>query len=276
MRADKRQATEAPELSGLRRDGYQIMRQVLAPAAVESVQCFLADSVVNATRLLEPWGIARDDPDSGRKVASILAAARPGDLPDDVKSVMLGHFPLAIRLSSALWDIPRDPGLRAVLSAALESDALLMHMPPTARFVLPHNSGAGVPAHQDVSYNHHMAHFFTVWVPLVEIDENCGGMSVFEGSQSAPELLDDHKADQWLKPVDTTAFRERLCAPMSPGDIVIFNKWIIHRSQPNLSARLRLSVDFRFFPANVVSGKHALDLQSWRVLAPGEHAAAHA
>ena len=58
---------------------------------------------------------------------------------------------------------------------------------------------------------------------------------------------------------------------MSPGDLIIFNKQLIHVSQPNVSTRTRLSIDMRFFPDTVVSRKHALDMQHWRVLAPGEN-----
>jgi ectoine hydroxylase-related dioxygenase (phytanoyl-CoA dioxygenase family) len=232
------------------------------------VRDFLEESLVEAFAVMAPWGIQADDPENGRKAARILADARPGDLPDLVKMTMLGHFPLPVRLSERLWPIPRDAGLRAVLRDALGGDELYMHMPPTARFVLPGNDRAGVPAHQDISYNHHLPEFFTVWVPLVEIDEACGGMSVFEGSQNGPEMLSEYTHDQWLKPVTTAGFKRRVCAPMSPGDIIIFNKWIIHESMLNRSTRSRLSVDHRFFGPGGVSRKHALDMQTWRVLQP--------
>ena len=158
-----------------------------------------------------------------------------------------------------------------MVDAAFGGRPIFMHMPPTARFILPNNFGAAVPPHQDITYNQHLADFYTVWVPLVEIDDVCGGMAVFEGSQDEPELLDDSKSEQWLAAVSTTGFRKRACRPMSPGDLIIFNKQLIHISQPNVSTRTRLSIDMRFFPDTVVSRKHALDMQHWRVLAPGEN-----
>lgn len=250
------------------RDGYQIMRSVLSPQTIASVRGFLEESLAEAFAIMAPWGIRPDDRDNGRKVAQVLASAAPGTLPEDVKKTMLGHFPLPTRLSERLWAVPREARLQAVLREALGSERLFMHMPPAARFVLPHNTGAMVPAHHDVSYNEHMAEFVTVWVPFVEIDEACGGMTMFEGSQDAVDRHDE-KSDLWLKRVSTTGYRPRVCGPLSPGDVVVFNKWIIHESRPNVSQRTRLSIDFRFFPGRVVSGKHALDMQSWRVLPPG-------
>ena len=259
------------DISGLKRDGYQILRGVLSPGVAGAVQAFLQESLAQAFAAMAPWDIHADDPDNGRKVAAVLADARPGDLPEAAQSIMLGHFPLATRLSERLWAIPRDAGLRAVLDAAFGGRPIFMHMPPTARFILPNNFGAAVPPHQDITYTQHLADFYTVWVPLVEIDDVCGGMAVFEGSQDEPELLDDSKSEQWLAAVSTTGFRMRACRPMSPGDLIIFNKQLIHVSQPNVSTRTRLSIDMRFFPDTVVSRKHALDMQHWRVLAPGEN-----
>lgn len=250
------------------RDGYQIVRGVLSPETIASVRGFLEESLAEAFAIMAPWSIRQDDPDNGRKIAHILASAAPGTLADDVKKTMLGHFPLATRLSERLWAVARETRLQAILREVLGSERLFMHMPPAARFVLPHNTGAMVPAHHDVSYNEHMAEFVTVWVPFVEIDEACGGMTMFEGSQNATERHDE-KSELWLKRVPTTGYRPRVCGPLSPGDVIVFNKWIIHESRPNVSTRTRLSIDYRFFPGRVVSGKHALDMQSWRVLPPG-------
>ncbi len=252
----------------LARDGYQILRGVLSAQTVAAVHGFLEERLADAFAIMAPWGIRQDDPDNGRKVARVLAGPEAAALPDDVRKTMLGHFPLGTRLSENLWAVPREERLQAVLREALGGDRLFMHMPPAARFVLPHNTGAMVPAHHDVSYNEHMAEFVVVWVPFVEIDGACGGMTMFEGSQDAAGPCGG-KSDLWLERVSTAGYRPRACGPMSPGDVVIFNRSIIHESRPNVSTRTRLSIDFRFFPGRVVSGKHALDMQSWRVLPPG-------
>ena len=82
-----------------------------------------------------------------------------------------------------------------------------MHMPPTARFILPGNSAAAVPPHQDVSYNHHLTDFITAWVPFHPIDEESGGVAVFSGSQAVPRF--------WIPPSGIFGFAR--CPRMDSG-----------------------------------------------------------
>lgn len=225
------------------RDGYQIIRQALAPEVVRDVGLFLEES---------------------------LEAFRRSGSADAEEHTRSGHFPLEIRLSPQLWELPRQESLQAILRDALDTRDLFMHMPPAARFIEPGNPLAAVPAHQDVSYNQHMSDFLTVWIPFVPIDDACGGVAVFEGSQQLPELLDDLSRDVWLKPVPTDGLRRVECQPMQPGDILLLNRWIIHESMPNRSSGPRLSIDLRFFGEAAHSTKHYLDCQTWTVVPPGE------
>ncbi|MDE1145422.1 MAG: phytanoyl-CoA dioxygenase family protein [Azospirillaceae bacterium] len=222
--------------------GYMVCRDVIAPASVDRVARFLRDEMAR------------------------LRNAGPETAQDS--QIQSGHFPLAARLSPALWDIPRDPTLRSLLLSALNSPDLLMHMPPTARFVDPGHAPAAVPPHQDVSYNHHLSDFLTCWVPLVDIDADCGGVAVYEGTQSTTELLNDFSRELWLRPVDADPATRVVCQPMRPGDVLLLNRWIVHESVPNRSSRTRLSIDFRFFGAGSHSTKHHLDCQTWTVIAP--------
>jgi len=225
-----------------RSQGYLVLRDVIDPAACSQVRAFLEEE---------------------------LAAVRRGDFgPDEESKILSGHFPLSTRLSPRLWDLPRDEGLQATLRAVLGSDELYMHMPPTARFIDPAHAPAAVPAHQDVSYNRHLPGFVTAWVPLTEIDAACGGVAVYEGTQGAAEILDDLSRDLWLKPVAADAAARVECQPMSPGDVLLLNRWIIHESIPNRSDRTRISIDLRFFGAGPKSSKHYLDCQQWMVIAP--------
>lgn len=223
-------------------DGYQVVRKALDPTVVLSVGAFLAEA-------LESF-------------------RRAGAKPSEEAQTSSGHFPLDVRLSPRLWDLPRQESLQAIVRDALGARHLFMHMPPMARFVEPGNGMAAVPPHQDVSYNRHMSDFITVWIPFVPINAACGGVAVFEGSQRQPEMLDDLSRDVWLKPVATDGLRRVECQPMEPGDILLLNQWIIHESMPNRSAGPRLSVDLRFFGETTSSTKHCLDCQTWTVSAP--------
>lgn len=176
----------------------------------------------------------------------------------------LGQYPLETRLSERLWDIPLEPRLQAIVRDALGSADLYMHMPPMARRIDPGNSLAAVPAHQDIAYNKHLPPFVTVWVPLVEIDEACGGVSVFEGRRGAQSVA---RGPDWLEALPTDGLTLHRSPPMQTGDVLIFDPLTVHQSEPNTSDHPRLSVDYRFF-AEPRSTKHFLDLQSWRLAPP--------
>jgi hypothetical protein len=61
---------------------------------------------------------------------------------------------------------------------------------------------------------------------------------------------------------------------MDVGDALLLNKWIVHESVPNVSSRIRYSIDFRFFSGRDSSSKHLLDMQTWKVIEPAKKEAA--
>ena len=137
--------------------------------------------------------------------------------------------------------------------------------------MLPRNLKAAVPAHQDVTYNKHLGPFCVVWVPLVDIDEACGGMAVYPRTQGRGELFAGETvapADGWIPGIDVARFERVVLQPLAPGDVVVMGNETVHESMPNKSDRTRLSIDFRFFGDNSHSSKHYLDLAQRRVIAP--------
>lgn len=247
--------------------GFLLLRGILDPEEVAGMRAFLAEQAAGSIdRLCAALGAAHAA-DLPAAIERWSEDPRLPSLPADLRQQMSGHFPLAARLSPRLWAIARSSRLQRVLRGLLGGDRLYMHMPPTARFVLPGNRRAGVPAHQDVSYNRHLASFITVWTPLVGIDEECGGVAVCPGSGSDPEHPVAADGPFWLGGVPTGG-RPMEHPHLAPGDALLLNPFVIHASRPNRSPRIRLSVDCRFFAAPGGSAKHHLDLQRWEVVAP--------
>jgi hypothetical protein len=152
----------------------------------------------------------------------------------------LGQIPADLRLSPCMLSALLVLGRMKVVSALLQSDRVFAHMPPMARYVMPGREAIW-PLHADTDYNSHIrGEFLTVWVPLVPIDDACGGLRI-NG-----------------KPV----------APMAPGDAVIMGMDCLHESMANRSDRARLSCDFRFFGSNASSSKHYMDCETGRIVAP--------
>jgi ectoine hydroxylase-related dioxygenase (phytanoyl-CoA dioxygenase family) len=252
-----------------RDEGILVVKRALPAMVCRATQDYLAAARDDMADLFTRHGITADAADAGAQVAHLLD--EPAAVPPDDRHVLLGHFPLPVRLSQALWQIPLALAEQPLLYALLGVTKLHVHMPPTARFVLPGNVKAAVPAHQDVSYNKHLGPFCVVWVPLVEIDRACGGMAAYPRTQGRGELFSGDAvapADGWIPGVEVADLERVELYPLAPGDVVIMGNETVHESMPNLSSRTRLSVDFRFFGDNSRSSKHYLDLAARRVVAP--------
>jgi hypothetical protein len=248
--------------------GYQVVRDLFAPAEIEPIVAFLDTERELSLEVVQEV-LAFDD--TAGLIAEIQALLRDRPrfeaLPVQTRMILSGHFRLEARLAETLRAVPRSDKLQAVLRRIFPDRDLRMHLPPVARFVLPGNDFAGVPPHQDASYNEHVKELVTVWVPFTEIDDACGGVAVYHGSGSTPEIATEGDGNFWLKPIDTEGY-EKTHVKIGPGDALLLNPYVIHESMPNRSNRIRQSVDYRFFAAPVTSTKHYLELSTWQVVAP--------
>ena len=256
-------------MSQFREKGYQLFHNVISPEVAALLHRILASEVDKILVLLGRVGVEPDISTAATDIVALLNSPAADRLDRDTRVLMTGHFPTQLRLSQTFWENPRTQALHDIIKASLGSDRLRMHMPPMARFVLPNNSQAGVPPHQDASYNDHMRDFVTVWVPLVEIDEQCGGVTIYDGRTDG--IIPATKLAQngvWIEGVSVQGLTALNCVPMVPGDILIFNPYVVHGSMPNISKKIRFSIDCRFFGGAAQSSKHYLDMTTWSVVAP--------
>lgn len=256
------------DLGPFRERGYQVFRGVIPEETITTVRSFLEQNVDHSLDIITSMGVRARTPQAGADIQKILSAPDAKKIDRDVRFALTGHFSREVRLEPILWEIPRVDAVQRVIKKALGANALRVHMPATARFILPGNLEGGVPAHQDISYNSHMSDFLTIWVPLVAIDYRCGGVTVFEGSASEALPTTPNNYEIWNKSLVVEQYKATNCVPMLPGDMLMFNKLLIHKSMPNISEKTRLSVDYRFFRDSDTSSKHYLDIQNWRVVAP--------
>lgn len=247
--------------------GYLIARNLIPVDVVSRLQDYLKRSLEPANADLRRFGADIDSPDAVKRIKAVMSDTNGYDAGLALRKVAAGQYPLQVRLDRALWAIAQQPSVQALLKSLLDATSLRMHMPPMARFILPSNDDAGVPPHQDAAYNGHMANFVTVWVPLVEIDEACGGVTVFPGSDKElwPTAFMSHGV--WLEGVDVSAWEPVDCCPMALGDALLFKPTLVHRSMANRSDHIRYSMDCRFFSGDKTS-KHYLDMDRWEVIAP--------
>jgi ectoine hydroxylase-related dioxygenase (phytanoyl-CoA dioxygenase family) len=247
--------------------GFEVFRNVVPKEIIYEIAGFLNERIeASVSAAKDEIGCSLDS-NFVETIADISSGCRGGveSLTKSTRDTLTGHFPLDVRLSETLWKIPYSEPLRSIIKTILRSENIFMHMPPTARFVLPGNIYAGVPPHQDISYNKHMTDFVTVWTPLVDIDEECGGVTVYEGSGYDNEHpVESLSSEFWQRGVSVDAYKPNHCC-MNAGDILILNKFIIHGSRFNQSNKTRISIDFRFFGEHARSNKHYLDIQQRKV-----------
>jgi ectoine hydroxylase-related dioxygenase (phytanoyl-CoA dioxygenase family) len=247
--------------------GYLIARNLIPVDVVTRLRSYLERSLDAANHELQRLGIDIRSPGAVARIKTVMSDPNVPDTELTLRRTATGHYPLEVRLDRTLWAIAQAPTVQALLKSILGTDSLRMHMPPMARFILPGNDDAGVPAHQDIAYNTHMADFVTVWVPLVEIDEACGGVTVFPGSDKEVSPTTSMRHGVWLEGIDTSNWQPVDCIPMSPGDALLFKPTLVHRSMANRSDHIRFSMDCRFFGGEKTS-KHYLDMDRWEVVAP--------
>lgn len=255
------------------REGLLVVKDLLPALAVHSVEHFLRTALAELEPIYTRYGLSMADPALAEQLSKLIHEP-PRGLSASHKHTFLGHFPLDVRLDRALWTIPRALSRHPLLPALLGTRRLYAHMPPTARYVLPHCALARVPLHQDVSYNRHLTSFCVVWAPLVPIDEACAGMAAYPRSHTREEMLPTaavNAAEGWLPPIDAASIdpaQRLVLSPLQPGDVVILAARTFHESLANHSDRVRLSVDYRFFGETARSTKHYLDIDADVVVAP--------
>ncbi|MDA4122548.1 MAG: phytanoyl-CoA dioxygenase family protein [Thaumarchaeota archaeon] len=157
-----------------------------------------------------------------------------------------------------------------------ENDDRLRAVPPTKAEVLrkyaKNPAGTSFASHQDhetLRYPDGSAFpFYTVWVPVMKITEDVGGLFLVKGSHKSGFYKHyTLKGEDMGAPIDQAELRRwvRLGAiPASgnsepaqgkktllrsdyiPGDVIIFQPQMLHRGLPNSSKVFRLSADFRY------------------------------
>lgn len=171
-----------------------------------------------------------------QRLAVPSAACADGDPP--YKDVYDSVFNL-----ESFHALPHLPALQQVMKY-LVGPELLIHPRSAARLIFPNYQRAVTPAHQDHTAVAGDSESFTAWMPLHDCPLEEGPLRILEGSHrfglqptgENPGCITSgtEQGDRWVE------------GELQAGDVLIFHSLTVHEALPNLSSKLRISLDCRF------------------------------
>jgi ectoine hydroxylase-related dioxygenase (phytanoyl-CoA dioxygenase family) len=207
------------------RDGHVLLRRVAAPEEVAAYRPLIREATLRNTAETR----ALDERDTyGKAFIQVCDIWK--------KDPAVAGFTLARRFARIAAELL---GVRAV---RLYHDQALFKEP----------GGGPTPWHQDQYYwPLDTDRTVTMWMPLVDVAPDMGGMEFGSGTHRRPALAELAISDE------SEAFFERLAAsgefpvakpvPMAAGDATFHAGWTLHRAMPNTSNRLREVMTIIFF-----------------------------
>ncbi len=166
-------------------------------------------------------------------------------------------------VSPEVFEFMRHPAFIGLARDLIGSPNIAAHGIFNARPKLQQQHFTNTPWHQDAQYFRQSANsnIITMWVPLVDVDENNSCLQVAPGHHLDP-LYDNYDDPETkfigLSPADRARL-QGLPIPMRRGDVLCFNQLMPHAALPNLTDRVRWSMDIRF---EEVDAPHSCALQN--------------
>jgi hypothetical protein len=143
--------------------------------------------------------------------------------------------------------LPHRPELRAVMQALLGKTAF-PHPLSVARLVFPFNEEWATPPHQDYPNNQGTEELYACWIPLTDCPQDRGSLAIAPGSHRRGLLPLRYALGAGHRQIDQDAIADLRYVgnDLDEGDLLVFHSLTVHRSLPNRTDRMRISVDYRY------------------------------
>ncbi len=260
------------------REGYLVVDDVFDPARDFKLLTEELGNILNriARRLLEAGDIEHYDSEEsfGQRVLQVLRA--PGAFPAQEFDISLPQrrsidVDTPIYLGNGAFSILTHPILLDLVESIVGPEITsspIQHIRVKTPLSLARNDNQwnGIPdentlttsAHQDIgvqSADADASEVLTVWMPLTDISAEMGCLGVWprhhrggilnhcpgnEGLAITPQALDEN---------------DFLPLPMRAGSVLLMTRYTPHRALPNLSDRVRWSMDLRYQPTGQINGR---------------------
>lgn len=219
----------------IRAEGYALLRGLVDPEAAEAVGAEVRDTMAKHgfTHYEDGAETVLRTPTKGGETAEYW------QMYSDV---------LALESVNSLPH--RSERLRDAVRGLLGESAFTYPM-KTVRLVFPKvGGGAAIPLHRDNRGGPWVQDMFTTWVALGDIDRAMGGFAILRNSHTYryQAVFEDREPPTGAhgKPIPDLDSPEWVSTQWQPGDVVLFHCYTLHRGLYNQSARVRVSVDYRW------------------------------
>jgi ectoine hydroxylase-related dioxygenase (phytanoyl-CoA dioxygenase family) len=220
-------------LARFHEDGYVFLRQVIDPGLLLEVR-----DAITAVCARFGWFVPGSNPmDAKPSVAPCVEGEdRYVEVYDEIQRLEAFHA------------VPHDPTVRRCMTALLGETAF-PHPLSIARLVFPDNMKWTTPPHQDYPNNQGTEALYACWMPLGDCPADLGSLSILRGSHRfgvAPMEFSLGAGNRRAKLEARFEQSDWVGGDFALGDTIIFHSLTVHRSLPNTTDRMRLSVDYRF------------------------------
>jgi phytanoyl-CoA dioxygenase PhyH len=226
--------------------GYLLIRRLLPRDAINTLLGEIAQILYREGWLLH-------DRDPLERFADLSAAC--GDPDPSFKRTYQEVFNL-----ESFHTLMHHPALKEFMRT-LVGERLLIHPKPIGRLIFPNCERLVNHAHQDYKFMDGDPECFTAWIPLHDCPVDLGPLTILEGSHRFG--FQKHQTDLFIPeiPEGEAQGEDWVGGEIDAGDVLIFHSLTVHAASPNISDRLRISLDCRFQdygrvlnPANVAFG----------------------
>jgi phytanoyl-CoA hydroxylase len=181
----------------------------------------------------------------------LVSAARPPE--EQVAKVFRLH-----RQEPVFASFCRQPHLLALVAALVGPDADCF----LSQFIFKEPGALGQPWHQDAFYfPFDRGPQLGVWLAVTEATRDNGPLWVLPGSHREPvhPVVADARPDALYGYVEIVDHDMAAAEPvlMEPGDLLVFDTHLMHRSTDNVSAARRAAMVHHYTPAGTVDGTRA-------------------
>lgn len=159
---------------------------------------------------------------------------------------VVGKIYDSVRDHPALLNIATLPAVSSIVTHLLEEPRLYKKTP--LRIDVPLETKEMAFWHQDHFYVQGNSSELTIWIPLQDTLAHHGALSVMKGSHLNGAIDHSHPVGKKTIPVGIFDVPVNIIE-MREGDILVFDSFLVHSSNLNISDRIRYSIQPRYTSA---------------------------